>query len=37
MYINKQEKERYLDLYFDGKHIKTERLEDNGDESMKIL
>jgi len=34
MYINKQEKERYLELSFDGKHINTERLEDSGDEIM---
>ena len=34
MYINKQEKERYLELSFDGKHINTERLEDNGGEIM---
>ena len=32
--INKQEKGRYLELSFDGKHINTERLEDNGDEIM---
>ena len=34
MHINKQERYWYLELSFDGKHINTERLEDNGDEIM---